>query len=208
MSSSSVISSMSDASLFCAASVVVSLPASRTSFASAAVDSAAPVVSSDKHALQHKWDAYCHLPQSTDWSLAGYRAVFLGMATAEDVISLCEAVPEAMLRFAMWFVMRSGVAPQWEDPRNRNGGSFSFKLLHRQVPEIWTNVFLALTGSSLCRNAQHHANVMGITISPKKNFCILKIWMTDCTLQSVDIFADIPGLTKQKCLFRQHTPES
>jgi hypothetical protein len=126
------------------------------------------------------------------------------MKTAEDVIALSETIPESMLRFSMLFIMRHGVMPTWEDPRNRHGGSFSFKILNRQVPEIWTHVFYAMTGGCLCKNPAHESNIMGMTISPKKNFCILKIWMTDCSLQDVDILADTPFLAKNKCIFKQH----
>jgi hypothetical protein len=50
--------------------------------------------------------------------------------------------------------------------------------------------------------------VTGITISPKKNFCIIKIWMTDCNNQNPAIVtSDVKGLSPQGCLFKKHTPE-
>ena len=50
--------------------------------------------------------------------------------------------------------------------------------------------------------------VTGITISPKKNFCIVKIWMTNCDHQNPQIVtSDIRNLTPQGCLFKKHTPE-
>ena len=50
--------------------------------------------------------------------------------------------------------------------------------------------------------------VTGITISPKKNFCIIKIWMTDCNNQNPAIVtSDVKGISPQGCLFKKHTPE-
>jgi hypothetical protein len=50
--------------------------------------------------------------------------------------------------------------------------------------------------------------VTGITISPKKNFCIIKIWMSDCNNQNPNVVtADVKGLSPQGCLFKKHTPE-
>ena len=51
-------------------------------------------------------------------------------------------------------------------------------------------------------------NITGITISPKKNFCIIKIWMSDCSHQNPGVITlDVKGLTAQGCLFKKHTPE-
>jgi hypothetical protein len=49
--------------------------------------------------------------------------------------------------------------------------------------------------------------VNGITISPKRGFCIVKIWLYDCSLQDPSIIVPIPLLSKMGCLFKSHTPE-
>ena len=41
-----------------------------------------------------------------------------------------------------------------------------------------------------------------------KNFCIIKIWMSDCSHQNPGVITlDVKGLTAQGCLFKKHTPE-
>jgi len=53
---------------------------------------------------------------------------------------------------------------------------------------------------------QMHVN--GITISPKKNFCVIKIWMANCDSQdSTIIDGSIQGIEPQGCLFKKHNPE-
>jgi hypothetical protein len=108
----------------------------------------------------------------------------------------------------MLFVMRDGITPMWEDPRNRNGGCFSYKVINKFVPEVWRNLFAALCGETLSIDHTLSCHVNGITISPKKNFCIIKIWTTNCDHQNPQIVTnEIKNLTSQGCLFKKHTPE-
>jgi hypothetical protein len=107
----------------------------------------------------------------------------------------------------MLFVMRVGITPTWEDPRNRTGGAFSFKVANRQVPAVWRDLFLSLCGETVLvdRSLRHLVN--GITVSPKKNFCIVKIWMSTCDVQDPGRLTPIAHLSKQGCLFKKHEPE-
>ena len=53
----------------------------------------------------------------------------------------------------------------------------------------------------------YYKNINGITLSPKKKFCILKIWMKDCTLKDKDIFININNLSINDCIFKKHINE-
>jgi hypothetical protein len=103
--------------------------------------------------------------------------------------------------------MRRGITPQWEDPRNRTGGAFSFKVINRQVHEVWKLLFYALCGETLFEEENMNKHVNGITVSPKKNFCIIKIWLDTCQYQDPSSLINLPNLQKQGCLFKKHEPE-
>ena len=107
----------------------------------------------------------------------------------------------------MLFVMREGITPMWEDPKNRSGGCFSYKIVNKQVYEVWTTLFYLLCGESLCVDPKLNKHINGITISPKKNFCIIKIWLDTANFQDPNIITTIPNLLKQGCLFKKHEPE-
>jgi hypothetical protein len=126
---------------------------------------------------------------------------------ADQLVALAEQLPPNVIRFCMLFVMRKGIAPMWEDPKNRNGGCFSYKVVNKQVYEIWKELFYCVCGESLCRNPDHSKHINGITISPKKNFCIIKIWMSNCENIDPNTISNIPNLSKQGCLFKKHEPE-
>lgn len=160
-----------------------------------------------QHNLLGKWNLYYHLPHDKNWELSGYTVIMSSVDTVEKVVSLNESIHENIIKNCMLFVMRDGITPMWEDPRNRNGGCFSYKVINKFVPEVWRNLFAALCGETLSidQKLSHHIN--GITISPKKNFCIIKIWLDTANYQDPGMISNIPNLSKQGCLFRKHEPE-
>jgi hypothetical protein len=159
------------------------------------------------HSLLGKWDLYYHLPHDKNWDLSGYTIIMNSIDTAEKVISLNETISENVVKNCMLFVMRSGITPMWEDPKNRNGGCFSYKVINKQVPELWKTLFYLLCGETLCVEQKHNKHINGITISPKKNFCIIKIWLDTSLYQDPNMIVQIPNLMKQGCLFKKHEPE-
>ena len=82
-----------------------------------------------------------------------------------------------------------------------------FKVSNKLVYDVWKQLFYSLCGETLCKDVSHSKKVNGITISPKKNFCIIKVWLKDCSIQDPNILINIPNLSKQGCLFKKHAPE-
>jgi Eukaryotic initiation factor 4E len=159
------------------------------------------------HMLGDKWNLYYHLPHEKDWSLAGYNIVMGQIDSAEQLILLNETIHENIIKNCMLFVMRDGITPMWEDAKNRVGGCFSYKVINKAVPEVWRNLFFLLCGENLCINKALNKHINGITISPKKNFCIIKIWLDTSEFQDPNMITNIPNLPKQGCLFKKHEPE-
>jgi len=159
------------------------------------------------HPLIGKWDLYYHLPHDKNWALDSYKTIMKDIDIVEKVMALNESIPESIVKYSMLFVMRNGITPQWEDPKNRNGGAFSFKVINKQVFEVWKIMFAALCGESLFIENEINNSVTGITVSPKKNFCILKIWLDNCECKDPNMIITIPNLQKHGCIFKKHEPE-
>jgi hypothetical protein len=157
--------------------------------------------------LHGKWDLYYHLPNDKNWDLSSYKYIMKNIQTVEQLIAINEALPEKIVKHCMLFVMRSGITPMWEDVHNRKGGCFSFKVLNKQVPDVWKTLFYAICGESLCIDKNNSLNINGMTVSPKKNFCIIKVWLKDYTIQDPAVLIHIVNLSKQGCLFKKHAPE-
>ena len=125
----------------------------------------------------------------------------------EQLIAVNESVTENIIKNCMLFVMRAGITPMWEDPQNRRGGCFSYKVTNKTVVGVWRRLTYLLAGYSLTVDPAHMDYVNGITISPKRGFCILKIWMRHCILQDPAVIVNIEHLMRNGCLFKAHSPE-
>ncbi len=159
------------------------------------------------HKLSGSWTLWAHLPHDTDWSIQSYKNIYT-MKTVEEAVCIMETVPDVLVKNCMLFIMREGIKPIWEDPKNRSGGCFSYKISNKNVYEVWRDLGYVVMGGSVSKSSSFVSNVTGITISPKKNFCIIKIWMSNCTNQDPTIVTlDVKGLSSQGCLFKKHTPE-
>jgi hypothetical protein len=157
--------------------------------------------------LSDKWTLWAHLPHNTDWSIKSYIQIST-FTTAEETIAVTETLPPILVENCMLFMMREGIKPTWEDPKNRNGGCFSYKVSNKNVSKVWKELTYIVVGNSVSKQMSYVNCVNGITISPKKNFCIIKIWMSDCTNQNPAVVTtDLKGLSPQGCLFKKHTPE-
>ena len=155
----------------------------------------------------NKWSLWAHLPHDTDWSLASYKKIY-DITTIEEMITITEIIPDVLVKNCMLFIMKQGVTPLWEDKYNKNGGCFSYKISNKNVYEVWRDLTYVLIGNVISQNEQFVESVTGITISPKKNFCIIKIWMQNCHFQnSALVTQEVKGLLSQGCLFKKHTPE-
>ena len=158
---------------------------------------------SGNHKLSTNWTMWAHLPHDTDWTILSYKNIFT-MKTIEESIAISETMPDVLVKNCMLFLMKEGVKPIWEDPQNRSGGCFSYKINNKNVVSIWKNLSYSLVGESLTEQNSARPAINGITISPKKNFCIVKIWFSNCNHQNPSIIIDDIGISSQGCLFKTH----
>ena len=154
--------------------------------------------------LLNNWNLWAHLPHDTDWSLNSYKLISK-VTHVEGTIELLNALPDKVIKNCMLFFMKDGINPMWEDPQNCKGGCFSYKISNNSVASVWRILSYSLVGESLL--TQKINNITGITISPKKNFCIIKIWMSDCSNQNPDTINYFEGIDSKGCLFKKHQPE-
>jgi hypothetical protein len=111
----------------------------------------------------------------------------------------------ACLAVGMLFLMRDGITPMWEDPKNKDGCCFKYRIINKHVPQTLKHMIYTLVGETLSSNKLFLQNVTGITISPKKKFCILKVWTSNCDFQNSDVInIDNNILNTNKAIFEIH----
>jgi hypothetical protein len=153
-----------------------------------------------KNSLLVKVVLYYHLPNDKNWKFESYKLIQT-LSTIEETISLNENLPNNIIKYCMLFMMKTGILPIYEDPRNIHGGYFSYKVYNKYVVDIWKKMVYAFCGGSIMTNKENMKYVNGITISPKKNFCILKIWLENLKIQNAEEVVDIPNLSRTGVIF-------
>lgn len=138
--------------------------------------------------LKIPWVLWAHLPHDQDWSMSSYTSI-MPSTTVEELWGVAHALPPALLCGCMVFFMRDGINPIWEDPLNKNGGYFSYKVVNKNAPEAWRVLMLRVAGETLTNSTPFNQAITGISISPKKGFCIIKVWMTSKQFSSPDPIA-------------------
>ena len=155
--------------------------------------------------LFDNWVLCAHLPHDTDSSLNSYKKI-MEIKSVEAMLALYQAVPEKLVKNCMLFLMRGDISPTWEDPKNRDGGCFSFKVTNKVVHNVWKHLSYILVGETLSNDPKLLANINGITISPKKSFCIIKVWLRTCSMQNPAKLTEVCGLSVHGCIFKRHRP--
>ena len=156
--------------------------------------------------LKNKWSFYLHLHDNSDWSIDSYIKM-LDFDNVENAILLNDEINYDLIKKTMMFIMKGNINPLWEDENNKNGGCFSFKIANKDVENVWKEVYYNLIGETLTNDYSNYNKINGITLSPKKKFCILKIWMKDCQLDNPEIFKKINNLKCDGCFFKRHCPQ-
>lgn len=182
------------------------------------------------HKLNNYWKLWFHKMDVNEWNIESYQEI-CEIYTLEDAIKLFENMSNLIVTNSMLFLMKNNVTPLWENEKNINGGSFSYKISN----EIIIDVYKKLIYFIICENLYNIdeniiQNINGISVSPKKNFCILKIWLGDLKeINKCEKFQDfieksilklsndeiiIPddpfdidkllNIDKQICIFRKH----
>ncbi len=132
--------------------------------------------------LNDTWNVFFHDPFNSIWTNNSY--VFIDtISTIED--TMCHLhYQHNNIHKGMFFIMRDGIYPCWDDPNNINGGVLSLKVLKEDVAKFWHNLLIRIVGETiLIKEKREHWNLInGISISPKKYFCIVKIWIKDNSL--------------------------
>ena len=158
---------------------------------------------SNRHLLNNKWDFWYHLSDDSNWNVDSYKKITT-FDSIESALLVYENIEEEIVKNTMLFVMREGIKPMWEDDKNKNGGCFSYKINNRVVFPIWKKLSYLLMGESIIDNENTSENINGISISPKKNFCIVKIWFSNCDYIEPNIISSIEGLSHEGSFFKKH----
>jgi len=162
--------------------------------------------------LNNDWTCWIHYQNDNAWTLESYKLISK-FSYLKEITLFIETLHENIIKKTMVFFMKDNILPLWETEDNIDGGCFSYKISNTNIVTIFKVLLYKIIGNTLINDETIMNNINGLSISPKKNFCIIKIWMKkkDCfenfdTSSNKDPFCihNIFNIEDQICVFKQH----
>ena len=172
-----------------------------------------PLVASAADAFLHDvWTYYFHDPRDTNWTFESYKRIG-DVSTMQDFWGMQAAI-QPFLKDSMFFVMREYVYPCWDDPNNLQGGCLSLKVPQSQLGALWLHITQHLHGETLIHRGQFDgqrtpsldldAQLNGVSVSPKRSFSIVKLWLRTHHLSDRKCF-NIPSTYTSEVLYKANS---
>jgi len=149
---------------------------------------------------------YYHEPEDKSWAAESYKKL--------QVVGSWEAVGQILRELGphkttngLLRIMRGDTSPLWENRVNIHGGSYCLKITRRNSIEVFNRYLAAaLMG---CASTDPANEIVGVTISPKKGFCIIKIWNLNCKTfgAPTDLALLHEEVRHEEILYRPHTEQ-
>ena len=152
--------------------------------------------------LNNKWVLWFHSLKNPNWDNKSYIKV-IEIKTLLDYKLLDDVLRINHLQNGMFFLMKNDIFPTWEDPKNRLGGCISFKYDNNILKEWLKTLLLCVTNNLFKKKNIDEIN--GLSIAPKKEFNIVKIWIKDDTKDHKKLVREYePFIKLDKCIYKKH----
>lgn len=124
--------------------------------------------------FKNNWTVYFHDFMDSNWNKSSYEKL-ITMKTISDFWTVF-AIIQCKLSRGMFFFMKNDIFPKWDDNYQTDKYVFiSVKIIKDNVASFMEDILVKLLSETLSINDED--NISGLSISPKKNFCICKIWV-------------------------------
>ena len=135
--------------------------------------------------LPQTWVLWYHDPNNNDYSLESYIKI-IEVRTLADFWNITETISLEAWNSGMFFFMREGYRPLWDAPENDKGGAWSKKIDAQETHTVFVDCMVNCIAQSLLTKSNEC--VVGVTVSPKGPFHIIKIWNTTTTVSDWKMF--------------------
>jgi Eukaryotic initiation factor 4E len=142
-------------------------------------------MATDSTNLPHTWVLWYHDPNNSDYSLQSYIRI-LEIRTLGDFWNIIETITLDAWNSGMFFFMKDGFRPLWDALENDRGGAWSKKVDAADTHSVFVDCMVHCVASSLL--TRHNETIVGVTLSPKGPFHIIKIWNTTTTVSDWRLF--------------------
>lgn len=121
------------------------------------------------HQLHNSWKLWFHFNKDTSWDISSYQELF----EFNNLESFCQLMKHNIdLSQGIFFLMRDNILPIWEDPRNKGGMIWSFRISLDNIDRVWADLCIRLVGETLTKTVC----VNGISVHCKQQCYLVKLW--------------------------------
>jgi len=151
--------------------------------------------------LDRKWCIWFHKLDDDNWDNKSYRQVYK-FSTISGYWKLFNNLPS--INTSMLFLMKDNVFPTYEDPENIIGGSWSYRVLRKDLSQAWEELCMSIVGETL--NEENHI-INGVSVNPKN--CVIKIWINSIPEENyLKFITPIVGVDDTRAIFTSHVEKS
>ena len=137
--------------------------------------------------LADTWSLWFHDPDDSRWDITSYVRL-PNMSSVGDVARAHRSLADLWPR-GFFFVFREHVTPVYEDQHHL--GCYSYKVPKDRAADEWYRLLGAVLGESATSPGDA---VTGVSLSPKRNFAILRVWMAPADPPPLNVSVP-PGAT-------------
>jgi len=160
----------------------------------------------NKYKLNSNWCLWYHSIRDNNWNQSSYTNLYT-INNIYDIKAMNDTIHKIHLQNGMFFLMRENIFPTWEDPDNRDGCCVSFKISGSGniLIEQWKFMVDRILTEDILIDKSKYDNLNGISISPKREFNILKIWLRNYDENYTDYVKEYkPFFIKENALIKKH----
>lgn len=153
--------------------------------------------------IENKWKLWNHSIKDNNWGKFSYKNIFT-INNLYDYYIIKDILNQNILQNTMLFLMREDIYPMWEDPNNIEGSCVSFKISSNSILDIWNKLILKCICEDIVKDKNDYILINGISISPKKEFNIIKIWFKE-NINNLDKINIVDNkLNIENCRFKKN----
>ena len=153
----------------------------------------------NKYKIKNKWTLWYHSINDNNWNIESYKKLLI-LQNLFDYKMIYDNFQKNYYTNGMFFLMKENIYPIWESPDNRLGGYISFKINSDNILNKWNDIIKYCICNELLIDNNDIIN--GISISPKKEFNIIKIWLN----KDIENYKDLlnKNLDNKNILYRKY----
>ena len=113
--------------------------------------------------IKEEWILWYHSINDNQWGKGSYQKIH-EINNLYDYQYIHDIFKQDHYQNGMFFCMKEGIFPNWEDPDNRSGGCLSFKVTSIKVIDEWNTLLLKCITNQILN--EHNEEINGIIIIP------------------------------------------